>query len=272
MDRQSVAPRPGARMLRGPLQAAASTILLCLAPPTDGWAADSAPAGVVVAQRGSSWDNNWDDDWGDAWEDYNRTILQMQRESLSSQEEATREAAREKRREEIERDRDKAATEREEYFDAVLAASQASLRAPRGAYYRKPGYASADPPAPAASTAVEVGGMPYIYDQGIFWLLQGTDYVVVTAPAGATVAALPRGAVRVPAKDATLWYYFGTFFAGNAGAYTVVRPPPGISVYYLPDGYTLEKQGETDVYRFGETLFKPVFVQGLLIYQVVAGR
>lgn len=271
MNRPRAALRPGARTVRGAILAGA--ILLVIAPPLAGLAADADASGVLVAQsRGSNWNSNWDDDFGDAWEDYNRTILQMQRESLSSQEEATREAAREKRREEIERDRDKAATEREEYFDAVLAASQASLRAPRGAYYRKPGYASADPPAPAASTAVEVGGMPYIYDQGIFWLLQGTDYVVVTAPAGATVAALPRAAVRVPAKDATLWYYFGTFFAGNGSAYTVVRPPPGISVYYLPDGYTLEKQGETDVYRFGETLFKPVFVQGLLIYQVVAGR
>ena len=43
-------------------------------------------------------------------------------------------------------------------------------------------------------------------------------------------------------------------------------------MYYLPDGYTREKLGESDVYRFGDTLFKPVFVQGLLIYQVVAGR
>jgi len=137
----------------------------------------------VVAQR-SNWDNNWDDDWGDAWEDYNRTILQMQRESISSQEEQAREAGRQQRRDEIQQDRDKAAVEREAYFDAILEASQASLRAPRGVYYRKPGYSSADPPGPAA-TAVEVGGMPYLYDQGIFWLQQGSDYIVVTAPVGA---------------------------------------------------------------------------------------
>lgn len=271
MNRPRVALRPGARIVRGAILAGA--VLLGIAAPSAGRAADADASGVLVAQsRSSNWNSNWDDDFGDAWEDYNRTILQMQRESISSQEEAAREAARQKRRDEIEQDRDKAAVEREEYFDAILEASQASLRAPRGAYYRKPGYSSADPPAPATSTTVEVGGMPYIYDQGIFWLHQGTDYIVVTAPAGATVAALPRGAVRVPAKDAALWYFFGTFFAENAGAYTVVKPPAGVAVYYLPDGYTREKQGDAEVYRFGETLFRPVFVQGLLIYQVVAGR
>ena len=270
MNRPRVALRPGARSVRGAILAGA--ILLGVAPPLAALAADSDAAGVLVAEHRSDWNTNWDDDFGDAWEDYNSTILRMQRESISSQEEAAREAARQKRRDEIEQDRDKAAAEREEYFDAILEASQASLRAPRGAYYRKPGYTSADAPAPATSTTVEVGGMPYIYDQGIFWLNQGTDYIVVTAPAGATVTALPRGAVRVPAKDAALWYFFGTFFAEKAGAYTVVRPPPGVSVYYLPDGYTREKLGESDVYRFGETLFKPIFVQGILIYQVVAGR
>lgn len=270
MNRPGVVLRPGARTARGAIIAGA--VLLGVASPLAGLAADADATGVLVAEHRSDWNTDWDDDFGDAWEDYNRTILQMQRESISSQEEQSREAARQQRRTEIQQDREKDAAEREEYFDAILEASQASLRAPRGAYYRKPGYASADAPAPATSTAVEVGGMPYIYDQGIFWLQQGADYVVVTAPAGATVTALPRGAVRVPPKDAALWYFFGTFFAEKAGAYTVVRPPAGVVVYYLPDGYTREKLGESDVYRFGDTLFRPVFVQGLLIYQVVAGR
>ena len=271
MNMKRVAPRPGARPLRGAFLAAAGAVLLGLAPAAAGWAAESDSAGVLVAEhRGNDRDTNWDDDWGDAWEDYNRTILQMQRESISSQEEQAREVGRQQRREEIEQDREKTAAEREAYFDAILEASQASLRAPRGVYYRKPGYSSSDPPGPAATT-VEIGGVSYLYDQGIFWLQQGSDYLVVTAPVGAVVGSLPRGAVRVPAAGTTLWYFFGTFLAEKDGGLTVVKPPAGVLVLYLPDGYLREKLRDAEVYRFGETLYKPLFVQGVLTYQVVTG-
>lgn len=240
--------------------------------------ADGLPAGRAAAadagftlfaeHRDDGWD---DDDWEDGWDDYNRTLLQLQREMISSQEEAAREAGRTLRRDELEKDREKDSAEREAYFDAVISSSQAALRAPRGAYYRKPGYSSPDPPGAGAQT-VEVGGIPFEYDQGIFWIRQGTDYLVVTAPFGAVVRTLPRGAVRVPAGDRVFWYFFGTFFAESGDAYSVVKPPPGLTVYYLPDGYTREKSGGADVYRFGETLFKPIFVQGVLAYQVVADR
>jgi hypothetical protein len=216
-------------------------------------------------------DDDDDVDVEDLWDDYLDTMERMQRESISSQEEQAREAGRAVRRDELEKSREKALVEREAYFQAILETSQASLRAPRGVYYRKPGYTSAEPPAPAAA-AIEVGGVTYIHDQGIFWLQQGSDYLVVTAPVGAVVPALPRGAARVPTGSGAYWYFFGTFFAGRDGAYAVVKPPEGLTVYYLPDGYTHEKAGGADVYRFGETLFQPVFVQGVLAFQVIAGR
>ena len=264
------AARLGARALRAVILGALAAVLLGPALPAGGRAAAADRGGMVVAEH-DDWDNNWDDDWEDSWEDYNRTLLQLQREAISSQEEQAREAGRAVRRDELEQSRGKSAAEREAYFDSVIEASQASLRAPRGVYYRKPGYASPDPPGERAES-VEIGGIPYLYDQGIFWLQQGTDYLVVTAPAGAVVGALPRGAVPVPGGGASLWYFFGTFFARSDGGYTVVRPPAGVNVYYLPDGYTTEKAGGADVYRFGETLFKPVFIQGVLAYQVVSGR
>jgi hypothetical protein len=233
---------------------------------------DAAAADRAFVRHNSGDQNDdWDEDWEDAWEDYNRTLLQLQRESISSQEEQAREAERAVRREELEQNREKSAAEREAYFQAILEASQASLRAPRGVYFRKPGYTSADPPGPAAA-AVEVEGVAYFYDRGIFWIQQGTDYLVVTAPAGAVVNAIPPGAVRIPFKGGSYWYFFGTFFAERSGTYAVVKPPAGLTVYYLPDGYSQEKRGAADVFRFGETLFKPVFVQGVLAYQVIAGE
>jgi hypothetical protein len=258
-------PGSSRRGWRGPAAALVRGIALVLAVvlPARVDAADDR-RGTVVAEH------DWDDDWADAWEDYNRTILQMQREAISSQEEQAREAGRAARRQELEQSREKSAAEREAYFDALIEASQASLRAPRGIYYRKPGYTSADPPGEAART-VEVGGIPYIYDQGVFWIPQATDYLVVTAPVGAVVGALPRGAVPAPGGGMALWYFFGTFFARGEGGFAVVRPPAGVTVYYLPDGYRVEKAGGADVYRFGDTVFKPVFIQGVLAYQVVTG-
>ena len=210
---------------------------------------------------------DWDD-WDDGWDDYNQTLIQMQRESIASQEEQAREAARARRRDEIEKNQQQSAAEREAYFNAILEDSQAALRAPREAYYRKPGYSTADRPGVEAKT-VEAGGLEYLYDRGVFWLHQGSDYIVVTAPVGAVVDALPRGANRIPSKPAPVWYFFGTFFRERGGTYEVVKPPAGLTVFYLPDGYGQETVKGLGLYRFGDVHFKPVFVQGVLAYQVV---
>ena len=211
-------------------------------------------------------DDGWDNGWDDGWDDFNQTLIQMQRESLASQEEQAREAGRVRRRDEIQKQQEKSATEHEAYFDAILEDSQAALKAPLGVYYRKPGYSVAE--SPGGTGTVEVGGFSYLYDQGIFWLHQGSSYIVVTAPVGAIVDKLPRGATRIPAKPGPLWYFFGTFLAEKGNAYEVVKPPAGITVYYLPDGYIQENVKGVGLYRFGEVLFKPVFIQGVLAYQV----
>ena len=215
--------------------------------------------------HGGDWDS-WDDDW-DSWDDFNWTLLKMQRESIASQEEQAREAGRARRRDEIEAARQQSAAEREEYFDAILSSSLAALRAPQGAYYRKPGHVSTEAPA-AGARPVEAGGMSFIYDQGVFWLQQGTAWLVVTAPFGAVVDALPPAAYPVPAGGSRLWYSFGTFYAAQGDRFEVVRPPAGAVVVYLPDGYTQESAGGVTLYRFGELVFKPVFRQGTLVYQV----
>ena len=206
------------------------------------------------------------DDW-DEWDDYNWTILQMQRESISSQEEQAREAERVRRRAEIEEGQEKTSAEHEAYYDAILQDSQAALRAPAGVYYRKPGFSRAEGPGSEARVA-EVGGIPYLYDQGLFWMQQGSLYIVVTAPFGVVVDRLPKGATRIPAKTGTVWYFFGTFFGEKGGAYEVNKPPAGTTVFYLPDGYTQEKVKGTDLYRFGDVLFRPIFIQGVLAFQV----
>jgi hypothetical protein len=206
------------------------------------------------------------DDWDDDWDDYNQTILQMQRESISSQEEQAREAARAQRRAEIESQQEKSSAEHDAYFDAILADSQAALKSPQGVYYRKPGYSAAEVP---NARTVELGGFTYHYDQGIFWLQQGSTYIVVTAPFGAVVDRLPQGVTRIQSRPRPIWYFFGTFFGERDGGYEVLKPAAGLTVFYLPDGYTQKNGDGAGPYRFGEVRFKPVFIQGVLAYQVV---
>ena len=210
------------------------------------------------------------DEWDgwDEWDDYNQTILHMQRESLSSQEEQAREAGRVLRRDQIEKKQEQSSAEHEAYFDAILEDSQAALKAPQGIFYRKPGYSAAEGPGSDART-VEVGGLTYRYNQGIFWLHQVSHYTVVTAPVGAIVDKLPQGVTRIVSGAGPVWYFFGSFFGQKGGAYEVIKPAPGLTVFYLPDGYSQENAKGVARYRFGDVLFKPVFIQGVLAYQVV---
>ena len=67
------------------------------------------------------------------------------------------------------------------------------------------------------------------------------DYIVVTAPVGAVVDRLPQGVTRIQSKPAPVWYFFGTFFGEKGDAYEVLKPQAGLTVFYLPDGYSQEK-------------------------------
>jgi len=60
------------------------------------------------------------------------------------------------------------------------------------------------------------------------------------------------------------WGEIGQFFGGP--------PPAGLTVFYLPDGYRQETLKGVGLYRFGDVLFKPVFIQGVLAYQVLQRR
>lgn len=174
---------------------------------------------------------------------------------------------RERRQGEVQKEQEKISAEHEAYFDSIIQSSQASLQAPQGVYYRKPGFVSTDPPGNAARVAVD--GIFFLYEQGIFWLQQGTKYIVVPAPFGAVVDRIPEATNLLPAGTDVLHYYFGTFFSPKDGKYTVVRPPAGSVVSYLPDGYHQETAKGAGTYKFGAINFKAINSHGLLSFQVV---
>jgi hypothetical protein len=237
----------------------------------------SAPAAVLVvaalflslvwARPAGAWvDSGWGYGSGyyDSWDNG---------ESQAWAEEQSRESAREKRRDELEKKQEAASAEHAAYTAEMIKASKASLNAPKDVYYRKPGWTSSDaPPATAQTVGVEVqGGMiSVIYDQGVFWLQRGNDYVVVVPPFGVVVDKLPPGVRNQPVKGGgMLYYFFGVFFQAKGDKYEVVKPPAGTFVGYLPDGYTQEGSETEPVFKFGATAFKQVFVAGNVAYQVI---
>lgn len=225
---------------------------------------------LTLVRPAGAWsdDGGRDDDWGSGWSDYNWSQERMQGERIASQEERSREAGREKRREEVAKEREQKSAETQAYYAAVLDASKASLNAPRGVYYRKPGFASAEAP-PAGSPVVTVGQMSLIYDRGLYWFSRGAEFVVVVPPAGVVVDTLPAGVRAQRTKEGMLYYFFGVFYRGKDGAYEVVAPPAGTIVGYLPDGYSREAGKDGTVFRFGESSFRQVFLQGVLAYQTI---
>ena len=224
-------------------------LTLALAPPAAAW-----------VDSGWGYGGDYYDDWDDG-------------ESQAWAEESAREAGREKRREEIEAKREATSAEHAAYTAEIISASKASLNAPKGVYYRKPGWTSTDPPAPTAQTIsaeVQGGMIALFYDQGIFWLQRGNDYVVVIPPIGVVVDKFPPGVRAQPVKGGgMLYYFFGTFYKAKGDKYEVVQPPAGTFVGYLPDGYTQEGTEEDPTFKFGPISYKQVFLAGNIAYQVI---
>jgi len=226
-------------------------------------------AGVLLAlaQPAAAWD-----DWGygGGYGGYGGYDSFDRQEDRESSEESAREAGRQVRREEVEKKKEANAAEHAAYTDAIMAESKASVQAPRGVYYRKPGFISGEAPGSGAQV-IEESGVKVFYEQGIFWVKQGTQYVVVNAPYGVVVDTIPAATTRVANRQGEEYgYFFGTFFQRKDKKFVVVKPPVGMNVTYLPDGYITEGAKDGTIYKVGNTTFKPVFVLGVLVYQVVA--
>lgn len=193
-----------------------------------------------------------------------RDRIRLQREAISAQDEARREPGRERRRDEIAEEMEEAERAFLSSQESIRSASRASIGAPRGAYYRRPGSTAAALPAGHEILDLERG--VYGYYGGIFFRENPGGYVAVTAPAGATVDRLPDGAMEIRHRQKSYHYYFGAFFSRTGEVFTVVTPPDGIVVPYLPDGYTAERVDESIRYAFGGVHYRPFYSEGVLVY------
>lgn len=193
----------------------------------------------------------------------------LQGQSQSAAVEARNEAAREKNRERI-------AKEKEEFTAGFLAsqaeiraASRAAMGAPQGYFYRAPGHTLNN--LPESAVEIKVGETTFHYFKGIFFRQIPGRYIVVPAPFGAIVDELPdgHGPAVIDGDADTYKYYFGTFFAAEGDKWKVVQPTAGTLVGYVPDGYTETGAEESLRFQFGEISFQPYHWQNNVIFQVV---
>ena len=150
-----------------------------------------------------------------------------------------------------------------------MEASIAATKAPRGAYYRRPGHISKT--MPPIAEEVQVGEYTFYYNQGIFFRKEAEDrFVAMTPRVGAVVSTEPDGSLEIPAEGGTLYYYFGGFYKETGhGKFEVIKPPAGVFVPYLPDGYATFEEGDSYRLEFGGTNYTPVFDHGDVFFQVV---
>lgn len=117
---------------------------------------------------------------------------------------------------------------------------------------------------------IYVGGIPYFYDDGIFYQQTGDDYQEVYAPVGADVQDLPDGAIEIDAGNIAYYYAGGAFYVQQGDGYVVAPTPIGVTVPELPPGAIEVSYNGGMAYQFNGIYYQPQFVDGVTQYVTFA--
>ncbi|HXD00363.1 MAG TPA: DUF6515 family protein [Verrucomicrobiae bacterium] len=118
----------------------------------------------------------------------------------------------------------------------------------------------------------QVGGVPYWYDDGIYYQQATDGYQEVYPPVGAEIPEPPDGAIEIDGGGGEVYYYAGgAFYEQQAdGSYAIVPTPIGVVVPELPPGAAPISINGTTAYQFNGIDYEPVFVNGVTQYQTFA--
>jgi hypothetical protein len=111
-----------------------------------------------------------------------------------------------------------------------------------------------------------VGGIPFFYDDGIFYQQAGDDYQEVYPPVGADVPGLPDGAIEIDAGNVAYYYAGGAFYVQQDGGYVIAPTPIGVTVPELPPGAVQVSYNGGVAYQFNGIYYEPEFVDGVTQY------
>jgi hypothetical protein len=122
---------------------------------------------------------------------------------------------------------------------------------------------------PAAYVPIYVSGVPYYYDQGVYYESGPSGYVVVNPPLGAVAPELPPGAEPIVVGSTVYYYANGAFYFPEADGYHVVTPPLGVTVTELPPDATPVIINGRQYYQADGAYFLPVIQDGVTVYTTV---
>jgi len=117
---------------------------------------------------------------------------------------------------------------------------------------------------------VAYGGVPYHYNNGIFYRPMGAYYEVVAPPVGIHVRILPPYYRRIYLGTSIIFYYNGIFYRqNNTQDYEVVQPPIGADVTDLPAGAQVLVLNGQKMYELDGTYYQEQINDGQIWYTVV---
>ena len=121
---------------------------------------------------------------------------------------------------------------------------------------------------PSGCLILQIGGVPYYYDDGMYYQPVGDGYQEVYPPMGAALPEPPDGAIAIDAGGQTYYYAGGAFYLQQAdGTYATAPTPIGVVVPELPPGAIQVSVNGTVAYQFNGIYYEPVFVNGVTQYE-----
>ncbi|HXP63379.1 MAG TPA: DUF6515 family protein [Dongiaceae bacterium] len=121
---------------------------------------------------------------------------------------------------------------------------------------------------PVGCVALQIGGAPYYYDDGVYYQPADGGYQEVYPPLGAAVPQPPDGAIAIDAGGQTYYYAGGAFYVQQPdGTFAIAPTPIGVVVPELPPGAIQVSVSGTIAYQFNGIYYEPVFVNGVTQYQ-----
>ena len=116
---------------------------------------------------------------------------------------------------------------------------------------------------------IYVGGIPYFYDDGIYYQQAGDDYQEVYPPVGADVQDLPDGAIEIDAGNIAYYYAGGAFYVQQGDGYVIAPTPIGVTVPELPPEAVQVSYNGGVAYQFNGIYYQPEFVDGVTQYVTI---
>ena len=121
---------------------------------------------------------------------------------------------------------------------------------------------------PFGCLTLQIGGVPYYYDEGIYYQPVEGGYQEVYPPVGAAVPEPPDGSIAIDAGGQTYYYAGGAFYLQQADGTCATAPTPiGVVVPELPSGAIQVAVKGTVAYQFNGIYYEPVFVNGVTQYE-----